>query len=57
MGEKKKIPRLVEVGAVGVAKMGAVGITMSAAASSFSGISMVKGMNVYSNQRLHQEVI
>ena len=38
-------------------KSGPVGITMFAAASGSSRISMAKGMNMQNDQRLHQEVI
>ena len=52
--ERKKVPRLVgmgvvgvvEVGAVGVAEEGAIGITMSVVVLGSSGISVAKEMNI-----------
>ena len=44
---------MAKTGAAGVAGMGAVGIAMSAAVSSSSGISVVKGINMQNDQRLH----
>ena len=57
MGERKgkeentKTPKnegcsVAEVGATGLAEIGVVGITMSAAILGFSGISVVKEMNI-----------
>ena len=37
---------VAEVGATGLAEIGVVGITMSAAILGFSGISVVKEMNI-----------
>ena len=45
---------MAETGAAGVAGMGAVGIAMSAAVLGSSGISVVKGINMQNDQRLHQ---
>ena len=45
---------MAETGAAGVVGMGAVGIAMSAAVSGSSGISVVKGINMQNDQRLHQ---
>ena len=44
---------MVEIGVAGMARMGAVGITVSAAASSSLGISVFKRMNMQNDQRLH----
>ena len=44
---------MAETGAAGVAGMGAVGIAMSAAVLGSSGISVVKGINMQNDQRLH----
>ena len=44
---------MAETGAAGVAGMGAVGIAMSAAVSGSSRISVVKGINMQNDQRLH----
>ena len=55
MGEKKerkKVPRLVGMGAVGVVKEGVICITMSTAVLGSSGISMAKEMNIQNNQRV-----
>ena len=43
---------MAEVGATGLAEIGVVGITMSAAILGFSGISVVKEMNIKDNQRI-----
>ena len=48
---------MAEIGVAGMARMGAVGITVPAAASSSLGISVFKRMNMQNDQRLHQEVI
>ena len=61
----KKVPRLIETGAAGVAKVGAVsvvgigvvGITMFTATSCTLGISLAKGMNMQNDHTLHLEVI
>ena len=44
---------VAETGAAGVVGMGAVGIAMSTAVSGSSGISVVKGINMQNDQRLH----
>ena len=48
---------VAEIGDVGVAGMRVVGVMVSAAALGFLGMSVVKGMNMQYDQRLHQEVI
>ena len=45
---------VAETGAAGVVGMGAVGIAMSTAVSGSSRISVVKGINMQNDQRLHQ---
>ena len=54
---KTRTVGMAKIGTAGVAGLGAVGITMSTAALGSSGISMVGGMNMQNNQRLHQKVM